>query len=326
MLASIASWFQRRTVLIWSAYFVILEILSWPLADAPGCLIHPDHNDGAGYNDNQHGCATFLVGLVILLGRGERFLEHHDKSIVAAFTVVLALSTILLWRATHHLYEAGERQLTHFEGTAERQARETVASIAAARDSARAAENTALAASDQVKALFHINRAFVSIREVTLDAEKNEDDTVRTFLLSVIWQNSGDTPTHHMLTYVNGRRFDKAGIPDDFDYPDIETPKRRTPSVLGPQAAIAVGRAPLPLDIAKEIWHRDSRLFMWGWCDYNDIFPGTLRHRTEFCFEILLSGKFPENLTLTWAWHTQHNGADDECMRKPAPYVRPTSA
>jgi hypothetical protein len=143
MLRTVASWFQRRIVLIWAAYFSILEILSWALADAPGCLISasssfidPDQNDRAGYNDNQHGCPTFFVGLLILISRADRFIEHHDKSIVAVFTVVLAISTILLWRATQHLYEAGERQLTHFEKTAERQAQETGASIAVARKAA----------------------------------------------------------------------------------------------------------------------------------------------------------------------------------------------
>jgi hypothetical protein len=52
-----------------------------------------------------------------------RFLHEFRDEIIAIFTIVLAVSTILLWRATYHLYEAGERQLTHLSETAERQLR-----------------------------------------------------------------------------------------------------------------------------------------------------------------------------------------------------------
>ena len=37
--------------------------------------------------------------------------ERHGEAVIAAFTIVLALSTIGLWRATRKLYEAGEQQI-----------------------------------------------------------------------------------------------------------------------------------------------------------------------------------------------------------------------
>lgn len=97
-------------VVVWAAYLVSLEILSWMLADASGCLIGPDQNDQPINNDNQQTCPAFSVGLLILLHRADRFVEHHDKSIVASFTVVLAISTIGLWISTYKLWAAGERQ------------------------------------------------------------------------------------------------------------------------------------------------------------------------------------------------------------------------
>src|SRR5215204_2082694 len=39
------------------------------------------------------------------------FIEKRDKAIVAFFTMLLSVSTILLWIATDKLYRAGERQL-----------------------------------------------------------------------------------------------------------------------------------------------------------------------------------------------------------------------
>jgi hypothetical protein len=50
---------------------------------------------------------------LLLYQRGFEWIKHddNDKAVVAAFTIVLALSTIGLWLATNKLWEAGERQL-----------------------------------------------------------------------------------------------------------------------------------------------------------------------------------------------------------------------
>src|SRR5215472_7025642 len=41
-----------------------------------------------------------------LVARFDTFMEHHDKSIVASFTILLALSTIGLWWSTRKLWKA----------------------------------------------------------------------------------------------------------------------------------------------------------------------------------------------------------------------------
>ncbi|MBY0318617.1 MAG: hypothetical protein K2X72_07815 [Reyranella sp.] len=51
------------------------------------------------------------------------YMDHHEGFFVGGFTFVLAVSTILLWRATANLYEAGERQLKLSTDTAQRQLR-----------------------------------------------------------------------------------------------------------------------------------------------------------------------------------------------------------
>jgi len=45
-------------------------------------------------------------GMLDLLARFDTFMEHHDKSIVASFTILLALSTIGLWWSTRKLWKA----------------------------------------------------------------------------------------------------------------------------------------------------------------------------------------------------------------------------
>jgi hypothetical protein len=114
-------------------FFLLAEILSWETASWPGpCLVQEEHNQQAPNNNNHKDCPTFLSGLVVVGQIGADFIKHNDndKVIIGAFTIVLAVSTIGLWlatvslqRTTNSLWEAGERQLRHSEGTAERQLR-----------------------------------------------------------------------------------------------------------------------------------------------------------------------------------------------------------
>jgi hypothetical protein len=92
-------------------YFLFAEFLSWVTASWPGpCLIQRDHQE----------CPTFIAGIILTTEMASDFIKHndHDKVIVAAFTAVLALSTIGLWlatvslqRTTNNLWRAGERQI-----------------------------------------------------------------------------------------------------------------------------------------------------------------------------------------------------------------------
>jgi hypothetical protein len=108
------------------SFLIFAEGLSWITAGGLGpCLVAPEHSEQAANNDNQHYCPTFLAGSILSLERGFEWIKRddNDKAVVAAFTVVLAISTIGLWLATNRLWSAGERQLLHLGDTAERQLR-----------------------------------------------------------------------------------------------------------------------------------------------------------------------------------------------------------
>jgi hypothetical protein len=81
-----------------------LEGVSWMAAPVPPCLIKTTHQEQAAYHYIEKDCPTFFSGSLILFGRIDHFIDMHDKSIVAVFTVVLAISTIGLWLATNGLY------------------------------------------------------------------------------------------------------------------------------------------------------------------------------------------------------------------------------
>jgi hypothetical protein len=120
--------FERvlRSVVIGICFLFLLEGLSWFTAAVPPCLIAERHNPQTADDYNHKDCPTFFAGSLILFGQLDHFIEAHDKSIVAGFTIVLAISTIGLWLATiglqgstNRLWEAGERQIGAAEKAAD---------------------------------------------------------------------------------------------------------------------------------------------------------------------------------------------------------------
>jgi hypothetical protein len=115
---------KRNWALIAFVYLALAEALSWaPVPDLALCLIEPEHSQQAADYDNKKYCPTFHMGAALVFERVDAFLEHHDKSVVGGFTIVLAVSTIGLWLATNKLWRAGEVQKLLAEDTAERQLR-----------------------------------------------------------------------------------------------------------------------------------------------------------------------------------------------------------
>jgi hypothetical protein len=91
--------------------------------------------------------------------------ERHDKSIVALFTVILAVSTIGLWFAVVRLWDAGQRQLKLIRHIADEQSTNMKASISVAERSAIAAQQSADAVVSQLRASVHVVEA--RINEIT---------------------------------------------------------------------------------------------------------------------------------------------------------------
>ncbi len=58
-----------------------------------------------------------------------------------------------------------------------------------------------------------------------------------------------------------------------------------------------------------------------GWAEYDDVFSGTKRHRTEFCHELIVGGNpAAGKATITLSVYPRFNGMDEECLRAPTPY------
>jgi hypothetical protein len=97
-------------------YIFFAEGLSWITASWPGpCLVYEESQKEPANEADQKHCATFFAGMLILAERTVDIIKRgeNDKAIVAAFTVVLALSTIGLWVATFQLWRATRRELVN---------------------------------------------------------------------------------------------------------------------------------------------------------------------------------------------------------------------
>jgi hypothetical protein len=111
----------------------------------------PGYQPGSG-QDSATDCSVFQGPIFRFLIWFANAFEDHGEAVIAAFTIVLAISTIGLWRSTKKLWEAGEKQIA-------------VAAFAAnsSEQSARAAHRAAETAKD---AFTKLERPYVYVFDV----------------------------------------------------------------------------------------------------------------------------------------------------------------
>jgi len=229
--------------------------------------------------------------------------ERTTTDPVAFFTFILAISTGGLWLATIGLYRAGERQ------------------IAVAKESADAAQRAALTGE---RALIVVERAFIMISDMGVNTI-GQYGTIIDYRLNVNIANSGKTPAKNYTCIANLVVFD-GDMPAGFRFPDRthqDLPEKGT--TIGPQA-----RTYFQIDFfvqdAIDVFEGRKKAFVYGWLEYDDIFPDSPRHRTEFCLWIevyadprhsiqVVYGKPPPILTVRA--YNRYNSYDDDCVYRP---------
>jgi hypothetical protein len=121
--------FLRR---YWPAILLaLLLVLDATISSLLTC--HPPSSAGQSQNSHEH-CTIFQGPLASLIVFIAEFFEAHDKGIVALFTVILAISTILLWGATRNLWIEARQQRSDSKIFADQQFKITQESIKLARD------------------------------------------------------------------------------------------------------------------------------------------------------------------------------------------------
>lgn len=226
---------------------------------------------------------------------------------VAAFTLLLAL--VALGQAGLFVW----------------QLRYMLRGIVDAGVAAKAATKAANAAVEQVAITRNgtatTERAYVFCERIeSTPTFKPKTEEVVRWGFRYILKNSGKTPTQYAIMNVNQWHGIKIGdLPNDFRYPDYGNRDRIS---IGPDATMHSTTFDLTVEQLQMIRDGDSRLYIWGWVEYNDIFDGTERHRSELCFEIMVVGNPIYNTPEAFRYrrHGPFNGIDDECFYRPQHY------
>jgi hypothetical protein len=178
-------------------------------------------------------------------------------------------------------------------------------------------------------ALTSAEQAFLFQHSVVIIPIKDPDGFMRGWQFIFGWKNSGSTPARRVFLHTSFHMVlkpdpvaDSGDLPPNFDFPDtygFREPTEQVQLSIGPQGEMASNPKTIDVLDLDEAYSRRMRIFMYGWADYTDIFPKTPRHRTEFCFEIVVASHPDEEVTgrspFLFFAYGPHNGAEDECYR-----------
>lgn len=177
-------------------------------------------------------------------------------------------------------------------------------------------------------ALVAVQRAYVEPTGVRFDPVKDASGNIAYWNAYLTIQDFGVTPTRFLRAFGTFLSFPRS-ITDDpeaglWDIPMGPQFGKR----LGPQEKLTFG----PMHISKsdiaeagpyESDPKDVTLF-WGAAEYSDVFPGTLRHITKFCYRLIASEQAITADVDKWGFPeitkspdvipcAHHNCTDEEC-------------
>jgi hypothetical protein len=267
---------KRDWALIALVYLALAEVLSLaPVSDLSLCLIEPEHGQQSPDHDDKKYCPAFHMGAALVFERTDRFLEAHDKSVIGAFTIVLAISTIGLWLATNRLWSAGERQLTLAAETSAAQSRDMQASVAEAKKSADAT----LIAAQVSKASIRANLIIPNFST----GQHRPGGIVDGYSFTPNLENAG--PTHAVnVRFVTSLQLMPIDAEYKFTMGDIPQA-----SVIGPRTVVgAAGRLPMSVADAVLIWRNERKCLLWCRVEYDDIMGES--HHIEICVRVGFNG------------------------------------
>lgn len=108
-----------------------------------------------------------------------------------------------------------------------------------------------------------------------------------TFLLQAIqivptWRNVGLTPARRLVASVDLRIF---ALDEDPNFSFELAPQGAPRFDVAPQASFQGNVFVVPLEDIQKIVEKKAKLYIWGACEYDDVFDNTPQHLTMYCFE-----------------------------------------
>jgi hypothetical protein len=170
-------------------------------------------------------------------------------------------------------------------------------------------------------------RAYVFLREFRVNLVKNPlNEEIQSCTIQPIWENSGNTGTRNGRGHINWKFFERS-IPSEFDFPDFDEVGNRVlsydafkPLIIGPRSTSLAPLLDIEPGILRQARDMQGRILIWGWAEFDEVFGNGKRHRTEFCYQVVVAGS-----PASWVGFSQYrayNGVDEDCTRKPTALVR----
>ncbi len=178
------------------------------------------------------------------------------------------------------------------------------------------------------QALIASQRAYVVFKEFRVNITRMPPlDEITNCTIQPVWENSGTTPTRSGRTHVNWRYFERS-IPSEFDLADFDDVGNRilaydsyAPLVIGPKSTSFSSVITIDASTVRMVREMQGRVLIWGWAEYDDIFNDSGRHRTEFCYQMIVTGNTLHS-QVGFSQFRRFNGVDEDCERKPTKLAR----
>ena len=225
---------------------LVLALIGWVVLDSPSfkACVHEAKHQGS-YETFQDYISAFATAVGIHRDCLGEFVENKGEAILATFTVILAISTIMLWLATRDLFEAGERQIDIIE---------------------RSTKNAEMA-------LNQLEGPLIDISKITTELDVGANYSARRGpIVAVHFKNHGRGPAS--ITTINCRYTFVEKLPDAPPY--LKATTHSTTLILGPGQetdAPYIYELEMP---AREPGTQASGMFLFfGFIEYKGIFGGT---------------------------------------------------
>ncbi len=260
---------------------------------------------------------------------------HDDSSTAEVERLQAALTDANVWleRFTGALVFVAILQLLVF-GWQGKQLRRTVEATREAGAAAVAANELNAATLDHMRAASQIDlRAYIFPVGIFSRWEAGSAHNTYNWRLSVVWRNTGRTPTKNLAVYVDGTLRD-APLPAGFDLNAVTIPPGT--GLLAPTADMTSGMFPripepaLTPQALLDVQASRKYLYLWGWAIYRDVMADTPERISRFCWLILITGDptgfvpnaqgqppAPGALAFQYYLHTEGNCVDEECGSRP---------
>jgi len=156
-------------------------------------------------------------------------------------------------------------------------------------------------------ALIATNRPYVHVKGFIPTPAMVEGNIVGWNVVA-IWENTGNTPAINARTSANWVVFN-GEMPENFDFPDRHGPGAVT--LIGPHSFIYSGVMTLNIEHILAVAASTQHIYIYGWFEYDDTFPESRRHRTEFCNHLVMRGdpRIMQPMPLEFTVYERHNGA-----------------